>query len=296
MIKSFIFLLCIVFVNISTASTAWVKGKEVFNEVKCFICHGNKAEKKSLNVSEVIQNWTVVQIVDALKGYKAGTRDKYGFSKMMGGKAQKLNETQMHSVAVYISSLGDSTKEVVKKVDKVTKVEFIEYVAKKDKTISSPIKVTQEIKKKPTKEIVKTVMPVKKVAKNAKITFIEYIVKKGDTLSYIAKDKYKNHLFWTLIYMQNKNILSNLNLLTIDMKLLIPSSVDMNNKAHIKLISKSYLTVYKEYKKSNRVDDARWLLYANYCHINSKILEEYKQSIDSVDLDEIKHYIKILQK
>lgn len=264
--KSFIFLLCMVFVNVSIASADTSKGEVIFNEMKCYICHGSKAEKKSLNVSEVIQNWSAMQIVEALKGYKAGTIDKYGFSEMMGGKTSTMNESQIYAVAEYISSLGDSSKkkEVAQKIDNNINIEVIK---------------TQ-----------------KKIAKDSKIDTIEYVVKKGDTLVSIANDKYKNHLFWTLIYTQNKNVLPNMDTLKVGTKLLIPANININNKVDNTLLTKSYLTVYKEYKNFNRIDDARWLLYANYRHINSNILKKYKQSIDSNDLNKIKHYIEVLQK
>ena len=95
----------IAFIVAGYASMLSADGAAVFKKYKCGICHGDKAQKKSLGVSEVISTWQPEQIVEALKGYKAKTRNKYNFGSMMSGKAVKLDEAQMNEVANYISGL-----------------------------------------------------------------------------------------------------------------------------------------------------------------------------------------------
>jgi len=40
---------------------------------KCIACHGKNAEKKALNQSEIIKDWSAEKISNALKGYKDGS-------------------------------------------------------------------------------------------------------------------------------------------------------------------------------------------------------------------------------
>ena len=72
---------------------------------KCAICHGENAQKKSLNVSKVIAGWKAEKIIERLKGYRAKTLNQYGFGTMMQGQATKLTEEQMVEVANYIETL-----------------------------------------------------------------------------------------------------------------------------------------------------------------------------------------------
>ena len=70
----------------------------------CASCHGQNAEKKALNKSQVIQGWESKKIVAALKGYKDGT---YGgaMKAMMKGQVSKLSDADMEAVAKHISQL-----------------------------------------------------------------------------------------------------------------------------------------------------------------------------------------------
>ena len=71
---------------------------------KCAGCHGNKAQNKALNKSQVIQGWDAAKIEAALKGYKAGT---YGGSMkgLMKGQVASYDDAKIKAVAEYIAGL-----------------------------------------------------------------------------------------------------------------------------------------------------------------------------------------------
>lgn len=81
---------------------ATVDGAAIYK--MCASCHGQNAEKKALNKSQVIQGWESKKIVAALKGYKDGT---YGgaMKAMMKGQVSKLSDADMEAVAKHISQL-----------------------------------------------------------------------------------------------------------------------------------------------------------------------------------------------
>jgi cytochrome c553 len=72
--------------------------------LKCAGCHGNKAERSALSQSKIIQDFSVEQIIDALKGYKAGT---YGgtMKGVMQGQVAGLTDEQIELLAQYITTL-----------------------------------------------------------------------------------------------------------------------------------------------------------------------------------------------
>ena len=78
---------------------------------KCAGCHGAKAQKKALGKSEVIAGWDKAKIVEALKGYKAGTRNVHGMGAVMKGQAATLSDADIEAVADYISKFKKSEKE-----------------------------------------------------------------------------------------------------------------------------------------------------------------------------------------
>lgn len=77
-------------------------GQELY--VACIACHGKNAEKKALNASAVIANWSQEEIFNALKGYKEGT---YGgnMKGTMTGQVARLSDEQMQRLAEYITTL-----------------------------------------------------------------------------------------------------------------------------------------------------------------------------------------------
>ncbi|MCK4975106.1 MAG: c-type cytochrome, partial [Sulfurimonas sp.] len=97
-----------------------VTAEEIFK--KCAICHGEKAEKKSLGVSRVIAGMKAKETIDILEEYRVGKRDSYGYGNMMRGQATKLSHKNIKTVAKYIESLSvvkddsNQTQEPVKKI------------------------------------------------------------------------------------------------------------------------------------------------------------------------------------
>ncbi len=78
-------------------------GAEIFK--KCAICHGDKAQKHSLNVSKIIAGMQADHIIKTLKAYRSGKLNQYGFGRMMQGEATKLSADEMKAVAQYVASL-----------------------------------------------------------------------------------------------------------------------------------------------------------------------------------------------
>ena len=72
---------------------------------KCAGCHGPKGEKKALGKSEVITGWDVAKTVEALKGYKAGTRNVHGMGGLMKGQVATFDDAAMKAVGEYIHGL-----------------------------------------------------------------------------------------------------------------------------------------------------------------------------------------------
>jgi cytochrome c len=72
---------------------------------KCVSCHGAQAEKKALNKSAVIDTWSAEKIEEALKGYKAGTRNVYGMGALMKGQVASYDDATIKAVAEYITTL-----------------------------------------------------------------------------------------------------------------------------------------------------------------------------------------------
>ncbi len=79
------------------------KGKALF--AKCVSCHGDKAQNKALGKSEVIAGWDVAKLEEALKGYKAGTRNVHGMGGLMKGQVASLSDEDIKALAEYIHSL-----------------------------------------------------------------------------------------------------------------------------------------------------------------------------------------------
>ena len=72
---------------------------------KCAACHGQKAEKQALGKSEVIAGWKSDKVLEALKGYKAGTRNTKGMGALMKGQTATLSDTDMKVLSEYIATL-----------------------------------------------------------------------------------------------------------------------------------------------------------------------------------------------
>jgi len=72
---------------------------------KCAGCHGAKGEKKALNKSAVITGQDAAKTVEQLKGYKAGTLNKYGMGGVMKGQVASLDDAGIQALADYIATL-----------------------------------------------------------------------------------------------------------------------------------------------------------------------------------------------
>lgn len=83
------------------ATSALMAGKPAsFNA--CVGCHGMKGEKNTMAPASHPNSLTKAEVVAALKGYKAGTRNKYGKGAIMRGFASRLTDAQMKEIANYI--------------------------------------------------------------------------------------------------------------------------------------------------------------------------------------------------
>ncbi len=72
---------------------------------KCVACHGAKAEKKAMNRSEIIAGWDAAKTEEALKAYKAGTRNRTGMGALMKGQVAAFSDDDMKAVSAYIEAL-----------------------------------------------------------------------------------------------------------------------------------------------------------------------------------------------
>ncbi|NPA03537.1 MAG: c-type cytochrome [Epsilonproteobacteria bacterium] len=70
---------------------------------KCAGCHGLHGEKKALGKSAPIKGWDKEKIIEALKGYKAGTRNVYGMGALMKGQVASLSDADIEAIADYLS-------------------------------------------------------------------------------------------------------------------------------------------------------------------------------------------------
>jgi len=67
-------------------------------KTQCASCHGMNGEKKALNKSQVIKDFSKDQIVTALKGYKDGS---YGgaMKALMKSKVANLSDADIDAIA-----------------------------------------------------------------------------------------------------------------------------------------------------------------------------------------------------
>ena len=95
----------IVFILLSTLCilSGSEKGSEIFE--RCGVCHGDKGQKHSLNVSRFIAGLDEDDVIDILREYRDGKRNQYGFGTMMNGQAKKLSDEDIEAVAAYVSAL-----------------------------------------------------------------------------------------------------------------------------------------------------------------------------------------------
>ena len=95
-------------VYIASASQS---GAEIFK--RCGVCHGDKGQKHSLNITRFIAGMDKGDVIDILHGYKEKKRNTYGLGTMMQGQAARLSDEDIEAVATYISNLEPVKEEVV---------------------------------------------------------------------------------------------------------------------------------------------------------------------------------------
>ncbi len=79
------------------------KGKALY--AKCAGCHGADGGQKALGKSEVIKGWDAAKVEEALKGYKAGTRNVHGMGGVMKGQVAAMSDEDIKALAAYIATL-----------------------------------------------------------------------------------------------------------------------------------------------------------------------------------------------
>lgn len=72
---------------------------------KCATCHGAKAEKVYLNKVPALNTLTAETRLEAMKAYKAGTRNEFKMGAIMKIQVAKLSEEDMKAIEEYIESL-----------------------------------------------------------------------------------------------------------------------------------------------------------------------------------------------
>jgi len=78
-------------------------GKAAF--AKCAGCHGADGKTQALGKSAVIAGQAASALVDAINGYKAGTRNVSGMGMLMKGQVGSMDDATIKAVAEYISGL-----------------------------------------------------------------------------------------------------------------------------------------------------------------------------------------------
>ena len=129
-------------------------GSKIFK--RCAVCHGDKADKRSLNVSKYIAGMKKDDIIELLHTYQAGKINQYGFGNMMKGQVNKISEEQLEAVAAYIESLPvkpeDSdvvkSKQTPKKSKKSADIDFNKFMKEHFENSTNPNETFAAGKKK----------------------------------------------------------------------------------------------------------------------------------------------------
>lgn len=79
-------------------------GASIYKQ-KCQSCHGKNGEAAALNKALPIAGWDKAKTIEAMNGYKDGSRNTTGLGKIMTPKVQPLTDEQIGAVAEYISTL-----------------------------------------------------------------------------------------------------------------------------------------------------------------------------------------------
>ncbi len=72
---------------------------------KCAGCHGADGQTKALGKANPVAGQTVQALVEALQGYKAGTRNVSGMGALMKGQVVSMDDETINAVAEYMAGL-----------------------------------------------------------------------------------------------------------------------------------------------------------------------------------------------
>ncbi|GMB89365.1 c-type cytochrome [Helicobacter ailurogastricus] len=72
---------------------------------KCAGCHGASMDKKAFGKGHVVNTLDSATIKEDLKGYKAGTLNRYGMGAVMHTQIKPLSDAEIDALAKYIPTL-----------------------------------------------------------------------------------------------------------------------------------------------------------------------------------------------
>lgn len=78
-------------------------GKEAY--ATCAGCHGADGQTKALGKANPVAGQTAQALVEALQGYKAGTRNVSGMGTLMKGQVASMDDETINAVAEYMAGL-----------------------------------------------------------------------------------------------------------------------------------------------------------------------------------------------
>ena len=70
---------------------------------KCKGCHGADGKTKALGKSAVLAGQDKAALIEAINGYKAGTRNVAGMGMLMKGQVAAMSDADIEAVAAYLS-------------------------------------------------------------------------------------------------------------------------------------------------------------------------------------------------
>lgn len=74
-------------------------------ESVCYACHGEKMELSCYGVTEITNTLSKETILEALREYKSGKRNKYGMGNVMKAQIHPLNDDELKALSKYIPTL-----------------------------------------------------------------------------------------------------------------------------------------------------------------------------------------------
>ena len=94
----------IIAVSLLACVALFADGKAIYDG-SCTACHGADGKTKALDKSGLIAGMGASAVETAVKGYKAGTLNKYGEGATMKSSVEALSDADIKAVADYIGAL-----------------------------------------------------------------------------------------------------------------------------------------------------------------------------------------------